>query len=595
MSTQHSEKPNRTPDRTPLDRRSFVKSIAALGAGLATSAVLPRSSRAQDGAPADIGGAGTRANLRGPGRVVASDSATVVETTAGKIRGYRRGGVYVFKGVPYGASTSGAARFMPPAKAEPWPGIRNALSYGRTCPASDPSHVNTDGKNRADKDEDAFLLHRGCAEQVAGEDCLRVNLWTPEINGPARRPVMVYMHGGGFSGGCSQDLLSYEGENLARNHDVVVVNHNHRLNVYGYLNLAELGGDKYAASANVGMLDIVAVLEWIRDNISNFGGDPGNVMIFGQSGGGGKVAALMAMPRAKGLFHRAVIESGPYLRMSAPEDSGRLAAAVLAELNLTKLQVDELQNLPVGRLSGAAAAALRKLSKPPGSVLKRDFGGIAWEPTVDGILLPNHPFEPDSLAVSAGIPLITGTNFHEFVNGVDNPEVNSLTDDELVRRVQAAFGDKSGEIIDAYRREYPRATPFDLYASIAVAPVRQAAFTQAARKAAVGAAPAYSYVFGWRTPMLDGRPGAFHSCEVSFVTDNAELCDHYSGCTPEALALAKAASGAWVAFARTGNPNHSGLPSWPVFTSEDNETMFFDTPCEVRKNFEAEGRRLTSS
>jgi len=569
-----------------LDRRSFVKNLAALGAGLATTAVLARNARAE------AGDNSLPPRLGGPGGVIASDATTVAPTTAGKVRGYRRDGVYGFKGIPYGASTSGAARFMPPAKPESWAGIRNALHYGRTCPSSDPAHVVTDGRNRADKDEDAFLLHRGSAEQVAGEDCLRVNLWTPEINGSGRRPVLVFMHGGGFSGGCSQDLLSYEGENLARNH--VVVNHNHRLNVYGYLNLAELGGEKYAASANVGLLDLVAVLEWVRDNIANFGGDPGNVMIFGQSGGGGKVAALMAMPRAKGLFHRGIIESGPYLRMSTPEASGRLAAAVLAELGLTSQQVDQLQALPVGRLSGAAAAALRKLSSPAGSPLHRDFGALAWGPTVDGALLVDHPFEPAALAVSADIPLITGTNFHEFVNGVDNPEVTAMTDQELNQRVGAAFGEKGPSLIAAYRREYPQASPFDLYASIAVAPVRQAAFTQAARKAAVGGAPAYSYVYAWRTPLLDDRPGVFHSSEISFVMDNAELCDQYSGRTPEALALAKRMSAAWVSFARTGNPNHAGLPHWPAFTGEDNETMVFNTECAVRKNFEAEGRRLTA-
>jgi len=579
----------KSPAPAALDRRAFVKNLAALGAGLATTTVLSRPARADSAAASAPPPLANRAD-----RVVSSDAATVVATTAGKVRGYRRGGVYGFKGMPYGASTSGAGRFMAPAKPEPWTGIRNALHYGRTCPGGDPTHVVTDGRNRADKDEDAFLLHRGSAEQVAGEDCLRVNLWTPEINGSGRRPVMVFMHGGGFSGGCSQDLLSYEGENLARNQDVVVVNHNHRLNVFGYLNLAELGGEKYASSANAGLLDLVAVLEWVRDNIANFGGDPGRVMIFGQSGGGGKVAALMAMPRAKGLFHRAVIESGPYLHFSSPDTSARLAAAVLAELGLGKGQLDQLQQLPVSRLSGAAAAALRKLSPPPERIVRRNLEAIAWVPTVDGSLLADHPFEPAALAVSADIPLITGSNFHEFVNGVDNPEVDSLTEAQLSERVGAAYGDRAAGIIAAYRRDYPQASPFGLYASIAVGPVRQRAFTQAARKAALGAAPAYSYVYAWRTPQLDDRPGVFHSSEISFVMDNAELCDQYSGRTPEALALAGQMSAAWAAFARTGNPNHPGLPHWPAFTEADNETMVFNTASEVRRNFEAEGRRLTA-
>jgi para-nitrobenzyl esterase len=581
---------DKSPTPRPLDRRSFVKNLAALGAGLATTAVLSRPARAQ---PADQpAGAPTGDGL---GRVISSDATTVVATTAGRVRGYRRGSIYGFKGIPYGASTAGAGRFMAPAKPEPWAGIRNALHYGHTCPSGDPTRVVPDGRNRADKDEDAFLLHRGSAEQVAGEDCLRVNLWTPEINGSDRRPVMVFMHGGGFSGGCSQDLLSYEGENLARNQDVVVVNHNHRLNLYGYLNLTELGGEKYAGSANAGLLDLVAVLEWVRDNIAAFGGDPGRVMIFGQSGGGGKVAALMAMPRAQGLFHRGVIESGPYLRFSTPDTSARLAAAVLAELGLGKDQLDQLHELPVSRLSAAAGAALRKLSGPPELIVRRNLEAIAWGPTVDGSLLVDQPFAPAALAISAGLPLITGTNFHEFVNGVDNHEVTSLTDAQLSQRIEAAYGDRAAGIVAAYRREYPQASPFNLYASIAVGPVRQRAFTQAARKAALGAAPAYSYVYAWRTPQLDDRPGVFHSSEVSFVMDNAELCDQYSGRTPEALALAKQMSAAWASFARTGNPNHAGLPHWPAFTAEGEETMVFNTPCAAHRNFEAEGRRLTSA
>jgi para-nitrobenzyl esterase len=302
----------------------------------------------------------------------------------------------------------------------------------------------------------------------------------------------------------------------------------------------------------------------------------------------------MAMPAAKGLFHRAIIQSGPFLKALSPDYSQRVAELVLDELGLARTQVRDLQKIPVDRLSGAAVAAMKKMTKPQPSI-RGTFGESGWGPTVDGRVLPSHPFDPGAPVISADVPLITGTDLNEAVSGLDRPNADAMTVEELNRLVSEAFGGNSDAIIAAYRQDYPKATPFGLYATIAASPFRIPAFAQAARKAAQGAGPAYAYIYAWRTPILDDRPGTFHAAEISFTFDNAELCDHYSAGDPGAFVLSMQMGEAWASFARTGNPNHSGLPHWPAYTADTRATMYFDTPCAVRNNPEGNGLRIITN
>jgi para-nitrobenzyl esterase len=551
-------------DNHAIGRRDLFRNAAAVaGAGLASSvttepaAAAPRTARSPE-----------------EPLIMASSSRPVVETTAGKVRGYSARGILTFKGIPYAGSTAGPNRFMPPTKPKPWSGIRSSMYYGQVCPQG--------ARNGWKNDEESFMFEWDDGQP--GEDHLRVNVWTPAADN-RKRPVMVWLHGGGFSAGSGQELKAYDGESITRRGDVVLVSLNHRLNIFGYLNLSKYG-EEYASSASVGMLDLVASLEWVRDNIANFGGDPGNVMIFGQSGGGSKVSTLMAMPSAKGLFHKAAIESGSSLRQSTSEDSEKLAAATLEVLGLSPAQVSKLRDLPFEKLAEVQGEALRKAfprTLVPG-------GGGGWRPTPDGHILPSQPFDPVAPSISAGIPLLVGTVLNEQTHGLNHPEYEDMSKGEVLRRARERFNDRAEAVIAAYQKLYAKAKPFDVLSVAFAAQSRQNCVTQAERQVALGGAPVYTFWFTWQTPVLDGRPRAFHCAELPFVFNNTDRAAAMTGGGPEARELGGRMSDAWISFARKGDPNHPGLPKWPAFTSKEGALMVFDNKCEARMNPDGEAR-----
>lgn len=513
-----------------------------------------------------------------PGLPGVSGPDPIAEIGAGRLRGSDEAGIQVFRGIPYGASTAGRNRFLPPQPVQSWAGIRDARHYQGHAPQA------LDAVRRRPELADFSGAPDTTPE---GEDCLTLNLWTPGLAG--RRPVMVWFHGGAFSYGSANGQRT-EGNALARRGDVVVVSVNQRLNIFGHLYLAGIGGAEFAASGNAGSLDMVAALQWVRDHISRFGGDPDNVTIFGESGGGGKVSTLLAMPIAQGLFHRAIIQSGAAVRLIDRDRANSLAEAVLKVLGLTAARLGELQMVPVPAMLAAIAPASKAIGASPHRFDRYDFG-----PVVDGSLLPTQPFDPAAPEISKNIPLMIGDMQDEmaiFLAPDDKVWNRTLTEAELRARVTPAAGADTDRVIALYRRLNPAANPAELLIAILTdANFRLRSLTLAQRKAAQNAAPVYMYAFRWQTPVHGGRLKAPHAMDVPFTFDTL---DHVGSTdrSPAARELAARMSATWAAFAHAGCPDNAVIPRWPAYNAESRETMILDTNWSVAADPGRETREL---
>jgi para-nitrobenzyl esterase len=526
--------------RVSLTRRRLIQATSLALASTSAGLLIPRRARA----------------------VTEAEMFPVVETKYGKVRGIDANGIKTFKGIRYGASTAGKNRYMPPKPPQPWAGVFDAFDYGNIAPqtpADRRSHY-------------AGMILWDRQPGGIGEDCLVLNVWTPSVNDNAKRAVLVVFHGGGFTSG-SGNSIGFDGDQAARYDDVVVVSVNHRLSSFGYLYLPGVGAPaEFKYSGVAGMLDLVAALKWVKENIDRFGGDPNRVMIFGQSGGGAKTSTVLAMPGAKGLFHRAGIQSGSALRLATPEAATRLTERFLEVLGISKNRIGELQKLPFTKLLAAQATV-----------------GVQFSPVIGTDALPHHPFDPVAPPESADIPIIIGTTLDDAALAMTNWD---LTEEGLKEYVKKQVGSHADRVYKMYRDAYPTVTPYLIQARIATdRGFRRSAYIQAERKVAQGRAPAYLYIWEWPVPAFDGKFGAVHGVDVGAAVHDFRGPINGSG-SKEGKTLVENFAAVWTAFAKTGVPNSDRTPDWPAYDLEKRATMVFDVNTRVVNDHRGEFRRL---
>lgn len=551
------------------NRRQFVQTLGRSSAGIAFSSTL-------SAVP-------TQASEKRPDKqiLLVGDDIALAETQYGKVRGYVLRDIYYFLGIPYGADTSGPNRFMPPQKPKAWTDVYPALWWGNSAP-----------QNMEGRYENKFASFRDHWNyDDVSEDCLRLNVFTSSVNNGKKRPVLFWIHGGGFTNGNGIEQDGYNGENFARFGDVVFVSINHRLGPLGFCNLAGVGGEKFAASGNVGMLDVVAALEWVRDNIANFGGDASNVTIMGQSGGGAKVCTLTAMPCAKGLFHKAVVLSGASRKAGDKAYSESLGTAVIKEAGLTQDDLAKLQTMPWKDFYAIATKAQQAMAKQagPGGGLQRGFG-----PVVDGNILPQHPYDPEGAPAATNIPMIISSVQNEQSPDWNDSSLESMTLEQVVEKLKAragfgmGFGDKAQEVVDSYAKAFPRRKPVEIWS---LASSNRQSVVALADVKSKQPAPVYVNWFTWQPPLFDNRMRAFHCVDISFWFYNTDLMLTHTGGGPRPRALSSKMAGALLQFMKTGDPNGSGLPKWPKYSAAKGETMIFDDTSVAKNDPDREARK----
>jgi para-nitrobenzyl esterase len=475
-------------------------------------------------------------------------SEPLVETAQGKLRGRVAGnGIHVFKGMRYAASSAGVRRFMPPAPAPNWSGIQDAFEYGDQCPQGRGSLA---------------------GEEAMSEDCLRINLWTPARDN-GKRPVLLWFHGGGFEAGTGSSAL-YDGTRLARSGDVVVATINHRLNVFGHCYLGGVLGDDFAQSGNVGYLDLIASMKWVRENIAQFGGDPNNVMIFGQSGGGRKVSLCYAGEEARGLFHKGVVQSGAHLRIQTVEQANALTEALLKELSIPRVDARKLQHVDVETLSVAQRNVIAA-------------AGSRFSPLLDGKTFTAHPFLPDAPQISNHLPMMLGTTRTELTNQMGStPGIFELNETQAKDRLKAFLHPEDiDKAYATFKASRPQANPSEVFFTIASARgyVRDQTIMAEQRVKGGGSGKTYVYRLMWRQPVEGGRRVSQHSLCLPFVFDNVAAGAEMTGPeTEQTRAMVANMANSWIAFARSGDPNNASVPTWAPYDLTRRNTMMFDVP-----------------